>query len=97
MRRDDLSEYVYQEFPKVKYHPEKGTVTVQNAEEEKALGKGWYNNPGQFRKPSRVTTGLLNVKPWWEKWEWSFTALAKIFGVIVAGAAVLALVWKVFR
>jgi len=50
MRRDDLSEYVYQEFPKVKYHPGKGTVTVQNAEEEKALGKGWYNNPGQFPK-----------------------------------------------
>jgi hypothetical protein len=36
-----MSEYVYQEFPKWKYHPTKGGKIVQNAEEEKALGVGW--------------------------------------------------------
>jgi hypothetical protein len=30
--------YEFQEFPKIKYHPQKGTHRVENAEEEKALG-----------------------------------------------------------
>ena len=52
--------YVYQEFPKVKYHPELGTKTVQTAEEEKALGSDWYNNPSQFPKlsPQGKTTDI---------------------------------------
>ena len=54
-----MSAYVYQEFPKVKYHPKLGTKTVQNPEEEKALGEGWYNNPG-FSK-SNVTNGAPEV------------------------------------
>jgi hypothetical protein len=33
--------YVYQEFPKMNCHPKHGTTIVQNAEEEKALGRGW--------------------------------------------------------
>jgi hypothetical protein len=75
--------YVYQEFPKVKYNPKLGTKTVQNAEEEKALGKGWYNNPGEFPKPSRIVAGLDEVvKPWWNKWQWLFAAGALIVGTI---------------
>jgi predicted nucleotide-binding protein len=47
-----MTAYVYQEFPKVKYHPTLGTKTVQNAAEENALGKGWYNTPAEFPKSS---------------------------------------------
>ncbi len=36
-----MSEYVYQEYPKVKYHPKHEPRTVQNIKEEKALGRGW--------------------------------------------------------
>ena len=61
-----MSAYVYQEFPKVKYHPKLGTKTVQSAKEEKALGKGWYNNPGEFPKPSRIVAiwNHLRAEPW---------------------------------
>jgi hypothetical protein len=47
------SPYVYQEFPKWKYHPTLNARIVQNAEEEKALGKGWCNTPNDFPKPSK--------------------------------------------
>ena len=39
--------YVYVEFPKCKYHPDKEPVVVQNAEEEQALGPDWFDNPTQ--------------------------------------------------
>jgi hypothetical protein len=68
-----MSEYVYQEFPKWKYHPQKGGKIVQNAEEEKALGGGWYNTPNfpAPPKPSAIVTSLDEVfKPWWAKWVW---------------------------
>lgn len=83
--------YVYQEFPKVKYSPKFGTKTVQNADEEKALGKGWYNNPGEFPKPSRSVAVLDEVvKPWWMKWQWIFAAVALIVGT----AAALIKLWR---
>jgi hypothetical protein len=37
--------YIYQEYPKWKYHPQKQAVIVQNYIEEKALGTDWYNTP----------------------------------------------------
>ena len=87
-----MSEYVYQEFPKWKYHPTKGGKIVQNAEEEKALGVGWYNTPGDLPKPpqpSRIAVSLNEVvKPWWTKWQWIFTAIGVIVG-IVAGVVAL--------
>jgi hypothetical protein len=82
--------YVYQEFPKMKYHPERGTTIVNNAQEEKSLGRGWYNNPGEFPKPSRVVTALENkVKPWWTKWQWIFAAFASIVAILGGLSALL--------
>ena len=37
--------YVYEEFPKWKYHPSKEPVVVQNADEESALGRDWFDRP----------------------------------------------------
>lgn len=37
--------YVYQEYPKAKYHGSGAVVTVQTAEDERALGAGWYDHP----------------------------------------------------
>src|SRR3989304_2049851 len=45
--------YVYQEFPKVKYHATKDPVTVANAEEERKLGEGWENTPAAFPNYNR--------------------------------------------
>ncbi len=66
--------YVYQEFPKWKYHVDGRSKIVQNAEEEKALGKGSHNTPGEIAKanaPSRLETLLEGkMKPWWTRWGW---------------------------
>ena len=59
-----MSTYQYQEFPKWKYHPKHAARIVQNAEEEKALGRGWVNTPNQLPKPSRVWPAPLRVKAW---------------------------------
>ena len=48
--------YVYQEFPKVKYHATKDPVTVANAEEERELGEGWKNTPAAFPNYNRKTS-----------------------------------------
>ena len=44
------------EFPKVKYHPDGWAHTVRNEVEEKALGPGWYDNPGEFGKETLPST-----------------------------------------
>jgi hypothetical protein len=86
----NMNEYKFQEFPKMKYHPKLGTKIVQNSQEEKALGKGWYNNPGAFPKPSRIVAGLDEVvKPWWTKWQWIFSATALLVGNITAFVTML--------
>jgi hypothetical protein len=80
-----MSEYVYQEFPKWKYHPKLGGKIVQNAEEEKALGEGWYNTPNfpPPPKPSRIVTGLDEiVKPLWTKWQWIVVGLGAIVALM---------------
>jgi hypothetical protein len=87
-------ENVYQEFPKWKYHPKLGSKVVQNAAEEKALGRGWYNTPNDFPKPSKPTVTLrTKIKPWWAEWEWAIKAIAVVLGLI---AAIVAL-FKVLR
>jgi hypothetical protein len=75
--------YVYQEFPKWKYHPTLKARIVQNAEEEKALGKGWYNRPNELPKPSPLPVLLERlVKPLWTRWGWIVVALGAVFGTV---------------
>jgi hypothetical protein len=93
-----MSEYVYQEYPKVKYHPKHEPRTVQNIEEEKALGRGWVNSPNEFPKPSRIAGALRNdVKPWWDEWDWSFKATTTLLGIIVILATIITAVYRMMR
>lgn len=39
--------YVYVEFPKWKYHPDKLPVIVPDADSEKALGPDWHDSPAE--------------------------------------------------
>lgn len=39
--------YVFQEFPKMKHHPDGRTATVNSSHEESALGEDWCNTPQQ--------------------------------------------------
>ena len=81
-----MAAYVYQEFPKWKYHPKLGNKIVKNAEEEKALGEGWFNSPNfpPPPKPSAIVANLDGVvRPWWTKWQWIFTAAAVIISIAV--------------
>jgi hypothetical protein len=79
-----MSDYKHIEFPKVKYHPKHEPRTVQNAEEEKALGRGWVNSPNDLPKPLPIWNTLRSVKPWWEEWKWFFGAIALILGIVIA-------------
>ncbi len=38
----------YKEYPRFKYHAEKGDCVVVNAEQDAALGAGWYNTPTEL-------------------------------------------------
>lgn len=40
--------YVYQEFPKSKYHRDGRVRVVQDAGQELALGPGWVDRPNQL-------------------------------------------------
>lgn len=40
--------YVFQPYPKWKYHPTMQPVQVHSAAAELALGDGWVDNPGEF-------------------------------------------------
>jgi hypothetical protein len=84
-----MSEYVYQEFPKWKYHPKHDAKIVQNAEEEKALGRGWVDRPIRPKEPSQISVAVQRVKPFWAEWEWSFTAVIKL-------SAVLGILWGLY-
>jgi|HubBroStandDraft_6_1064221.scaffolds.fasta_scaffold08580_3 hypothetical protein len=86
-----MSDYLYQTYPRVKYHPKHPPKTVQNNEEEKALGSGWYDTPNDFPKPSRAVTYLdTDAKAWWNRWEWLVGAVIKI-------GTGIALIWGFFR
>ncbi|SRR5258708_21387478 len=79
----DVSEYRFQEFPKMKYHPKHEPRIVQNAQEEKALGRGWASSPNDLPKPLRAIVTLREeVKPWWEEWKWLFAAIGVVLGTI---------------
>jgi hypothetical protein len=42
------------EYPKVKYHPNRGRIVVKSAEDEAARADGWYDTPADF-PPSPIT------------------------------------------
>jgi len=42
--------YVYQPYPRWKYHRSKPAVIVESAQEEIALGSGWADSPAAFAK-----------------------------------------------
>jgi hypothetical protein len=85
--------YVYQEFPKWKYHPTLPARIVQNAEEEKALGKGWYNTPNDLPKPSKLIATIERQKSWFEKWDWLLKRIGGVIGMLIALAG-LYLAWR---
>ena len=89
-----MSEYVYEEFPKVKYHPKYPPRTVQNVGEEKTLGRGWVNSPNQFPKPSRIRPTLRKFKSFWLEWKWLTEVIAWLSGL---GALVRVLLWLYHR
>lgn len=41
------------QYPRWRYHATKPDTLVNNEKEEKALGAGWFDNPGQAR-PSKT-------------------------------------------
>lgn len=56
--------FVYQEFPKWKYHRTGKSVIVEDRDAEDALGEGWANSPaGPFMPPN---TDPLH---WFDQWE----------------------------
>ena len=63
--------YIPQEYPKVKYHWHGKIITVQNSEEEAALGGGWANTPAAFDAYTgarRVRTEERDPGKWLEEW-----------------------------
>lgn len=46
--------YVYQEFPKWKYHYQHKQVIVKDEFEEANLGPDWYNSPADVKPPEPV-------------------------------------------
>ena len=89
--------YQYQEFPKWKYHPKHEALIARNAEEERALGRGWVNTPNELPKPSRIRQTVPRVKAWWNEWEWSFTAITKVVGALTAAGGVVVMIYRLFR
>lgn len=69
--------YIYQPYPKCKYHWSEKKAIVQNAEEDAALGGGWAESPAAFvpyRGPRSVRSEERNLCRWVD--EWSVPGLA---------------------
>lgn len=43
-----MEPYVYQAFPKWKYHRTEAAKVVNDPAEEMALGEGWYDSPAEI-------------------------------------------------
>jgi hypothetical protein len=75
--------YAYKQYPKRKCHPALGSKIVQNADEEKALGDGWLDEPRDSTTTSQFFVFLeLKVKPHWEGWVWTVAAVSVVLAVI---------------
>jgi hypothetical protein len=69
--------YVFQEFPKWKYHPDQDACIVQNHNEELALGPDWYDSPTQAleaslkQKSEQESAAREQVRQrMWAPWKW---------------------------
>lgn len=49
IKPDPVPPYVFQEFPKWKYHPDKEPCMVADYNAEKALGPDWYDTPAEAK------------------------------------------------
>ena len=54
--------YVYQEFPKCMYHPDKDPVIVQDAAEEEKLGSDWFDRPDQAKQAKELLKTKLESR-----------------------------------
>ena len=80
--------YVYQEYPKMKYHKTLPHRIVKNAEEEKALGPDWLKRP--YMPPPPTPTAepkmpwkwLATKRSWWEQWSWCFAAGGTVVAIL---------------
>lgn len=50
------------EYPRVMYHPERGTATVKNQAEEQALGNGWSRHRAPKPEPVLEPKGNLEAR-----------------------------------
>ena len=69
--REWSREYIYQHYPRVKHHWNGKNVTVQNADQEKALGGGWADAPDAFdafKGARRPRTDEQNPLKWLDAW-----------------------------
>ena len=74
--------YEYQEYPKFLYHPTlapEGKIFHGPQETKDLSRKGWVDTPAKFPKPGRIGA---SIKLWWCEWEWIFTAVAKVLGLV---------------
>jgi hypothetical protein len=82
--------YVYQEYPKVLYHPTLAPQgrTFNSADDAKGFTprKGWVDTAAKFPKPSRARAA---VKAWWADWDWAVKAAAAL---VALAAAIVALI-----
>jgi len=54
--------YVYQEFPKCMYHPDKDPVIVQDAAEEEKLGSDWFDRPDKAQRRKQELAEKLSAE-----------------------------------
>lgn len=55
--------YTHQSYPSVRYHEDGQQKTVHNEEQDKALGKGWYDKPPKPKPapaPAPVVGGAIS-------------------------------------
>lgn len=43
--KSTIEPYIYREYPKMRYHPDRDPVVVDDYDAEQALGPDWYDSP----------------------------------------------------
>ncbi len=64
-------QYVHQDYPRVKYHWNRPSITVNNAEDEKSRGSGWANTPAAFEPYKGARLGRTDEHDpckWLDQW-----------------------------